>query len=66
MAPVQVNGVFGVSGFFRIKDSAENRESLNAAIAEYFAIQLLSPAELDCLIEGLRQDVKESVLPRLR
>jgi len=65
-APVQVNGVSGVSAFFRIKDTAENRESLNAALAEYFDIQLLSLAELDCLIEGLRQDVRESVLPRLR
>ena len=51
---------------FRIKDTAENRESLRAALAEYFAIQLLSLAELDCLIEGLRQDVRESILPKLR
>jgi hypothetical protein len=65
-APVQVNGVSGISGFFRVKDTVENRESLNAAIAEYFAIQLLSLAELDYLIEGLRQDVRKSVLPRLR
>ncbi len=65
-APVQANGVFGISAFFRIKDTAENHESLRAAIAEYFAIQLLSLAELDCLIEGLRQDVRESILPRLR
>ena len=65
-ATVQANGVFGISAFFRIKDTAENRESLRAALAEYFAIQLLSLAELDCLIEGLRQDVREHVLPRLR
>jgi hypothetical protein len=64
--PVQANGVFGVSAFFRIKDTAENRESLRAALAEYFAIQLLSLAELDCLIEGLRQDVRECILPGLR
>lgn len=63
VAPVLPNSI---SAFFRIKDTAENRESLNAAIAEYFAIQLLSPAELDYLIEGIRQDIRESVLPRLR
>jgi hypothetical protein len=66
VAPVQVNCVCGISAFFRIKDNAENRESLNAALAEYFAIQLLSLAELDSLIEGLRHDIRESILPKLR
>ncbi len=65
-APIQVKGGCGISAFFRIKDNAENRESLNASLAEYFAIQLLSLAELDSLIEGLRQDIRESILPKLR
>lgn len=65
-APIQVKGGCGISAFFRIKDNAENRESLNAALAEYFAIQLLCLAELDSLIEGLKQDIRENVLPKLR
>jgi hypothetical protein len=65
-APIQVKGGCGISGFFRIKDNAENRESLNAALSEYFAIKLLCLAELDILIEGLRHDIWEKVLPKLR
>jgi hypothetical protein len=66
VAPVLVDGRSGISAFFRIKDSVENRESLRAALAEFHAKRLLSLAELDEGIEALRQRIKENVLPKLR
>ena len=65
-APVIVNGVSGISAFFRIKDSVENREALRAALAEFHDKRLLSLAELDEGIEALRQRIKENVAPKLR
>jgi hypothetical protein len=66
VAPMTVNGVFGIGAFYRIKDTVENRESLRVALAEFHEKQLLSLAELDRLIENLRQQIRESILPRLR
>jgi hypothetical protein len=66
VAPVLVNCIFGISAFFRIKDTVENRESLRAALAEFHDKRLLSLAELDDGIEALRQRIKENVVPKLR
>ena len=32
VAPVAVNGIYGIAPFYRIRDTAENRESLRAAL----------------------------------
>jgi hypothetical protein len=66
VAPMAVNGVFGIGAFYRIKDTVENREALRAAIAEFYEKHLLSLAEIDRLIENLRGQIRERVLPRLR
>ncbi len=66
VAPVLVNDVSGISAFFRIKDTVENRESLRAALAEFYDKRLLSLAELDDGIEALRTRIRENVVPKLR
>jgi hypothetical protein len=66
VAPVLVNGSCGISAFFRIRDSVENRDSLRAALAEFHGKRLLTLAELDDGIEALRQRIKENVVPKLR
>ena len=66
VARVSINGLNGIAPFYRIRDSVENRESLNAALAEYNGTPLLTPAKLDQEIEGLRQKVIEVVFPVLR
>jgi hypothetical protein len=66
VAPVIVEGRAGISAFFRIKDTVENRDSLRAALAEFNDKRLLSLAELDDGIEALRQRIKEKVVPKLR
>lgn len=66
VAPVAVNGVFGMAPFYRIRDTVENRESLRAALAEFHGKSLLTLAELDHNIEELRRRIKENVIPRLR
>ena len=66
VAPVAVNGLFGIAPFYRIRDTVENRESLRAALAEFHGKRLLTLAELDFGIEELRQKIKENVIPRLR
>jgi hypothetical protein len=66
IAPVKINGLNGIAPFYRIRDSPENGESLNAALAEYNGTQLLTLAKLDEDLEGLRQKIKEVVLPALR
>jgi hypothetical protein len=65
-APVTVDGIAGLSAFFRIKDTVENRDSLRAALAEFHGKRLLTLAELDEAIEALRQSIKEKVIPKLR
>jgi hypothetical protein len=65
-SPVVVNGISGISAFFRIKDTVENRDSLRAALSEFHEKRLLSLAELDDGIEALRQRIKENVVPKLR
>ncbi len=64
-APVTVDGIAGLSAFFRIKDTVENRDSLRAALAEFHGKRLLTLAELDEGIEALRQRIKEKVIPKL-
>ncbi len=66
IAPVAVNGIYGIAPFYRIKDTIENREVLRAALAEFNEKRLLTSAQLDENIEGLRQKIKETVLPTLR
>ena len=67
VAPVVlVSGISGISAFFRIKDTVENRDSLRAALAEFHDKRLLSMAELDDGNEALRQRIKENVIPKLR
>ena len=66
VAPVLVKGISGISAFFRIKDSVENRDFLRAALSEFHDKRLLSLAELDDGIEALRQRIKEKVVPKLR
>ena len=66
VTPMMVNGIFGIGAFYRITDTIENREALRAAIAEFHEKRLLSLAELDSVIENLRRDVRENVVPKLR
>ena len=66
VAPVAVNGIFGIAPFYRIRDTVENRESLRAALAEFNGKRLLTLAELDNNIEELRRRIRETVIPRLR
>lgn len=66
IAPVAVNGIYGIAPFYRIRDTVENRESLRAALAEFNGKRLLTVAELDENIEDLRQKIMEIVLPRLK
>jgi len=61
-----VDGKAGLSAFFRIKDTVENRDSIRAALAEFHGKSLLTLAELDEGIEALRQIIKEKVIPKLR
>ena len=63
---IEVRGVFGFAILYRIKDTVENRETLRAAIFEFHEKGLLSLAQLDKIIEQLRKDIKENVVPRLR
>lgn len=63
---VEIKNKFGVAIFYRIKDTVENREALRVAITEFYAKRLLSLAELDGIIESLRCDINECLLPRLR
>jgi hypothetical protein len=65
-ASITVDGIAGLSAFFRIKDTVENRDSLRAALAEFHGKRLLTLAELDEGIEALRQRIKEKVIPKLR
>ncbi|MCW4005254.1 MAG: hypothetical protein NWF04_01450 [Candidatus Bathyarchaeota archaeon] len=66
VALVVVEGRAGISAFFRIRDSVENRDSLRAALAEFNDKRLLSLAELDDGIEALRERIREKVVPKLR
>jgi hypothetical protein len=66
VAPVAVNGIYGIAPFYRIKDTAENREFLRAALAEFNGKRLLPTTELDQNIQDLRQKIKEIVVPTLR
>ncbi len=66
IAPVAVNGIYGMAPFYRIKDTIENREVLRAALAEFNEKRLLTSAQLDGNIEDLRQKIKETVLPTIR
>jgi len=61
---VDGNDVF--SFFFRIKDSAENRGSLNAALAEWHKRRLFTPSELSAYLEVIRSNIRRDVVPRLR
>jgi hypothetical protein len=65
-ARVLVNGISGISAFFRIRDTVEKRETLRAALAEFHDKRLLSLAELDDDIETLRTRIRENVVPKLR
>jgi hypothetical protein len=64
--PMEVNGVFGLGAFYRIRDTVENREALRAAITEFHEKRLLTLAELDSVIDSLRRDIRENVVPNLR
>lgn len=63
---IEVSGVLGFAILYRIKDTVENREALRAAITEFHEKGLLSLAQLDSIIEELRKDIRENVVPRLR
>ena len=65
-APMIVNGLLGLAAFYRIRDTVENREALRAALAEFHDKRLLTLAELDGVIEELRREIRESILPILR
>jgi hypothetical protein len=54
VAPVAVDGIFGIAPFYRIKDTVENRESLREALAKFHGKRLLTLAELDSGIDELR------------
>jgi hypothetical protein len=66
VATAIVDGVSGISAFYRIRDSVENRDSLRAALSDFHEKRLLTLAELDEGIEALRQRIKEKVIPKLR
>ena len=66
VAPVVVNGIYGMAPFYKIKDTAENREVLRAALAELNRERLLSVIELNDNIRDLRQKIEEIVIPTLR
>jgi hypothetical protein len=66
VAPVAVRGIYGIAPFYRLKDTAENREFLRAALAEFNRKRLLSVTELNENIQDLRQRIKEIVIPALR
>jgi hypothetical protein len=66
IAPVSINSLNGIAPFYRIKDTAENRNSLRAALAEFNEKRLLTLAELGENIEDLRRKIREIILPTLR
>ena len=66
VAPVAVNGIYGIAPFYRIKNTPENRESLRAALAEFNGKRLLSATELNDNIQDLRQKIRKIVLLALR
>jgi len=66
VAPVTVNGIYGIAPFYRIKDTAENREFLRAALSEFNGKRLLSVTELNDNIHELRQKIREIVIPTLK
>ena len=66
IAPVAVNGIYGIAPFYRIKDTIENREALRAALAEFNEKRLLTLAQLDENIEDLRRKIREIIIPTLR
>ena len=66
VARIEVSGVLGYAILYRIRDTVENREALRAAITEFHEKGLLSLAQIDSIIEELRKDVRENVVPRLR
>jgi hypothetical protein len=66
VAQLAVRGIFGIAAFYRIKDTVDNRDALRVAITEFHEKRLLSLAELDNVVESLRRDIKENILPRLR
>jgi hypothetical protein len=63
---VKIKKKFGVAIFYRIKDTVENREALRVGLSEFYAKRLLSLAELDGIIESLRRDINDYLIPRLR
>ena len=65
-APMMIDGVFGIGAFYRIEDTVDNREAFRAALSEFHELRLLSQAELDIIIEKLRQDIRKKVVPALR
>jgi hypothetical protein len=65
VAPVKIAGLDGIAPFYRVKDTAENRESLRAAMAEFTEEHLLTPAELDRNIQDFRQKIRQTILPIL-
>ncbi len=66
LAPFVVNGRNVFSFFFRIKDTPENRDSLNAALAEWLKRRLFTSAELALYIEVIRSNIWRDVVPKLR
>jgi len=63
--PPSEDGPSNVVAFFRIRDNTENRESLRAALAEYFGTNLPALAELDGAIQTQRLRIRETVNQRL-
>ena len=66
VAPVINEGVNGIAPFFRVKDTAENRDLLRAAFAEFYGSEIITLAKLDLGIEKYRRQIKELILPKLR
>jgi hypothetical protein len=66
VARVSVAGLAGIAPFYRIRDTAENRESLRAALSEFTGKELLALAKMDKDIEDMRQKIRQIVLPVLR
>jgi hypothetical protein len=64
--PLGEDGVSRLVAFFRIKDSVENRDSLRAALAEYFGAHLPTLADLDVAIETQRRRIQKTINQRFR
>ena len=61
LAHTMFHGHYGISVWFRIKDTTENRNSLRAAMSEFYGIPLLSSNDLDRGLRLMRDQLQEHI-----